>query len=840
MTDRYVDPLSEIGGLLMEVQKPARYVGGEAGSISKKNAAFKTLIAFPDLYEIGMGNQAVKIIYNRMNALQDVSCDFSFAPAPDFEKLLREKKFPLYGLDTGISLACLDLLMFTIGYELALNGILTMLDVSGIPLRCEDRINKKPRSFTEKEKDFIPKTPCNSVVNNHAEYPIVIAGGPAVSNPLPFSPFIDAFWIGEAEAGFFDLARVLAQMKKRGESRAALFEKIASHPNVWVRGKEKARRAVADFSHDEEAAVFPVPSMKIVQHHGTVEIMRGCPNGCRFCHAGFWYRPARLKSHGQIAREAEQMITMGGWQEVSLSSLSSGDYSDIGGLLENLNNTYRGKHISFQLPSLKVSGFSLGLLEKISVTRKSGLTFAVETPVDAWQFSINKEVTRDSVVDILREAKKRGWGKAKFYFMIGLPVPTDKKSEEEEIVSFIADVAGRSRMRFNINVGVFIPKPHTPFQWASQLDSKTAEEKLLFIRSKLKPMGHKVSISDTLVSMIEGLLSRGDEKAGLLCEEAWKRGSRLDAWNEYIDKDIWRAILEENSDCLNLKAGENKLLPWQGIDSGVNGDFILQELDKSKNTTLTASCFKECGLCGVCDKETKIVMTQESEKNTQGDAFFTDTDAKNSDRNVNAENHVNHKTAPVNENHSVNRADPDIYKVLFAFSKKESAVFHGHLSIIEIFSMSFRRAAIPVLYSLGFNPLAKIEIASPLSTGITAHYELASAEFAMPVRIDVFVENLNKSLPGGFHIEGAECFFIKSGMKKHSLSSLLWGFRYDGKDGHDYVKAAEEKTYRQKRLENGGSVFSLKRGAVLARNLKDKDTEWSSYFDTYRFLYPEK
>jgi len=803
MTDRYVDPLSDLGGLLLEVQKPARYVGGEAGSIKKKDAALRALIAFPDLYEIGMGNQAVKIIYNRMNSLQDVSCDFAFAPAPDFEKLLGEKKIPLYGLDTNLSLACLDLLMFTIGYELALNGILTMLDVSQIPPHCEDR--------------------------STGEYPILIAGGPAVSNPLPFSPFIDAFWIGEAEAGFFDLACELAQMKKRGEGRAALFEKIASHPNVWVRGKE-ARRAVADLSQEKTAAVFPVPSMKIVQHHGIVEIMRGCPNGCRFCHAGFWYRPARLKTQEQIEREAEQMITKGGWQEVSLSSLSSGDYAGIAGLVENLNNKYSGKHVSFQLPSLKVSGFSLDILEKISLTRKSGLTFAVETPIDAWQLSINKEVTRGSVVDILKEAKKRGWGKAKFYFMIGLPVPAGEKSEEEEIVSFITDVAGRSRMRFNINLGLFIPKPHTPYQWASQLDSKTAEEKLVFIRSKLKPMGHKVSISDTLVSMIEGLLSRGDERAGLLCEEAWRRGSRLDAWNEYINKDIWRAIFEENEDYLNLIIrGKNRPLPWEGIESGVKADFILQELEKSKKAERTASCFDKCGLCGVCDKEIKIAKNDE--KNTEADA-------KNDGTDVNAEIYVNHENYKVNESHSVNKTDPDIYKVLFAFSKKDSAVFHGHLSIIEIFSMSFRRADIPVLYSLGFNPLAKIEIACPLTTGIAASYELASADFAMPIRTDIFVENLNKSLPGGFHIERAECFYIKSGMKKHSLSSLLWGFEYEANDGPDYVKAAEEKNYRQKRLENGGSVYSLKRNAVLARNVIDKDTEWSSYFDTYRHLYP--
>ena len=239
----------------------------------------------------------------------------------------------------------------------------------------------------------------------------------------------------------------------------------------------------------------------------------------------------------------------------------------------------------------------------------------------------------------------------------------------------------------------------------------------------------------------------------------------------------------------------------------------------------------------MCDKEIKITETQKDEKNTHSNAFLTEADAKNNDTNANIKNYVNHKTVRVNENHSVNRTDPDVYKVLFAFSKKESAVFHGHLSLIEIFSMSFRRAGLPVLYTLGFNPLAKIEIACPLTTGISAYYELASADFAIPVMTDVFVENLNKSLPKGFRIEGAECFFIKSGMKKHSLASLLWGFRYEGTEGSDFVKASDEKTYRQKRLENGSSIFSLKREEVLSRNVIDKDTEWSSYFDTYRHLY---
>ena len=815
--ERFIDPVTDLGSLLLEVEKPARYVGGEYGilGLAKKNECLRSVIAFPDLYEIGMGNHALKIIYNRLNNIPGILCDRAFAPAPDFEKLLREKNIPLYGLDTGISLASLDLLMFTIGYELSLGGILTMLDVSQIPLRHAERSE---------------------------DHPIVIAGGPAVSNPLPYSLFVDAFWIGEAEAGFFDLAVELAQLKKRGESRAVLLEKISRHPNVFVKGKEKTRRAVAgDFSFDNTSAVFPVSGMKIVQNHGVVEIMRGCPNGCRFCHAGFWYRPMRQKSIAQIVAQANEMVTRGGWREISLSSLSSGDYCGIGELIDTLNSKFKEMNVSFQLPSLKVSGFSLSLLEKISVTRKSGLTFAVETPRDKWQAAINKEVTRDSVVSIIQEARKRGWRAAKFYFMIGLPVPesggTEGINDEEEIVNFITDVARRTQTRFNINVVIFIPKSHTPYQWACQLDSRETVKKLDYIRAKLKPMGHKVSLADLLTSRVEGLMSRGDERAGLLFEEAWSKGSRLDAWSEYIDKEIWSEILDKNLELVDFfLSGKVDPLPWHNIDSCVTHDFLKQEQEKSNNCLRTLPCGENCGLCGVCNKEVRI-----TENKAGIDKNMSSHSKKNDDPNT-QDSQANHLVEQVNKNKEHERkSDPSIYRMLFSFTKRESAVFHGHLGLVEIFSMAFTRAGLPVLYTRGFNPLPKLEIASPLSTGITAENEIATVDFAEILPVDLFLKKLNQSLPLGIQALKAEIYLIPSGGKKHSLSSLLWGSVYAGKekDSVDYIEASYEKSYRQNRLENDCvSLYYLKRKEVLAKNKAGGSCEWASYFDTYRYLYP--
>ncbi|MCL2214675.1 MAG: TIGR03936 family radical SAM-associated protein [Treponema sp.] len=825
----YIDPISELGSLLLNIDKPARYTGGEVGRLAKKGCNFNTVIAFPDLYEIGMGNQAMRIIYNRMNSIQGISCERAFAPAPDFEKLLRDRNVPLYGLDTGINIASVDLLMFTLGYELGLNGILTMLDVSGIPIHCEDRINlKRPiehNIYSDMEDD-----------RNLIKFPIIIAGGPAVSNPLPYSPFIDAFWIGEAEAGFFELANDLANLKKAGEGRTELLKKISSHPNVWVKGKEKSKRAIHfDFSKSDgnivqEAAVYPVPGMKIVHNHGTVEIMRGCPNGCRFCHAGYWYRPCRQKNSEQIISHVTEMVTKGGWQEISLSSLSSGDYSGIDELIENLNQKFAGNHVSFQLPSLKINGFSLSLLEKISVTRKSGLTFAVETPRDLWQMAINKEVSRDSVVAILNEAKKTGWKSAKFYFMVGLPIldlyeneqiVTDGlASEEEEIVSFIEDITHRSRMRFSINIGIYVPKPHTPYQRAVQINSIYAERKIEYIRAKLKPMGHKISSSDSLISWIEGMLSRGDERAGFICEEAWKEGSRLDPWSEFINRDKWFEVLEKHSDYTKSFFSAMNNLPWSCIDSCVTDEYFLNEFNKSKRALRTSSCNEKCNLCGVCIKKAK---------------------PKN---NTLENNIINEKIKLCGI--KVSKKDPSIHRLLFSFSKKDSAVFHGHLSLIEIFSQAFRRSCIPVMYTQGFNPLAKMQFASPLTTGIKAENEIAAVDFYQDKPEGNFKEKLNACLPQGILIKDSEYFLISSGMKKHSLSSLLWGFSYSNNDGNlDYVNQNNEKVYRQDRLDycrndpgdKNISLFNLERYEVLARNIVNDKNEWLSYFDVYRFLY---
>ncbi|MDR3200131.1 MAG: radical SAM protein, partial [Spirochaetales bacterium] len=406
----------KLSSVLLKVENPARYTGGEFGVIRKENAALRCAVCFPDLYEIGMSNQALAILYGMLNSLEDVSCERVFCPAEDFETELKAAGIPLYGLETGRPLSAFDILAFTVSYELTASNILTVLDRGGIPLLCAQRSSGDP---------------------------IVIAGGPAITNPLPFAAIFDAVYIGEAEAEFKGIAAELAQMKKKGASRIELLARIKDSASFWYAGRlNPARRSLwMDFPASSSYGLeSPVPSLRTVQDHGVVEIMRGCPHGCRFCHAAMYYRPFRMKNREKIYEEVYNLIHTCGYREITLSSLSSGDYTTIAKLVNHLNFLYGKEQVSFSLPSLHLESLGLQVLAEISAVRKSGLTFAVETPQPEFQMALNKEASRDKIIAILREAKHNGWKLAKFYFMIGLPFYDDRDREAQDIIDFVRSI----------------------------------------------------------------------------------------------------------------------------------------------------------------------------------------------------------------------------------------------------------------------------------------------------------------------------------------------------------------------------------------------------------------
>lgn len=753
---RHIDPVRELARELASIQNPVRYLGGEFGQIKKENADFTFALSFPDLYEIAMSNLAIKILYDGLNRLPSVRCERVFAPAPDFEALLKSKNIPLYTLESGIPLNGVDVLGVSLGYEPGITGLLAILETGHIPIECKDR----------GEHD-----------------PIVLAGGCGVTNPAPFSAFIDAFFIGEAEAGMFELIESLAVLKKRGASRSELLARLAEHPAVWTRGKDEvrsddrpcARRSVySGFgSPSDHGVCFPVPNMRIVQDHGIVEIMRGCPNGCRFCHAGMYYRPQRMMSRERIIGDVDYLVNAGGYREIGLMSLSSGDYDGIDALLAELTARYSSRNVSFQLPSLKVNSFTLPLLEKMAEVRKSGLTFAIETPVDLWQLSLNKEVCRDKIVDILLESKRRGWSKAKFYFMIGLPIERGGLREEEEIINFLLEIQDRTRMQCTANIGTFIPKPHTPYQWAHQLSIEEANLKLDYIHASLPRGRFKLSTNKPFNSLVEGMMSRGDSRVGDVILEAYRRGCRLDAWDDWARPDIWQSVIADASwdveaETIRERSLEEKL-PWDGVSLGPSKTFLKREKQRSDDAILTPRCETSCNQpCGVCGSQVSVLKTEllpGDENMPAAVGSFASAPASPSE-----------SLGPGTDLPAIPREAT--HRVVVSFSKKKEAAFIPHLGLLEVWHKAFQRSLLPVMFSEGFNPQPRFEIAQSLSLGISSDDEIASFLLYESRTEREILEGLKRSLPENLTVNSVFVYPVSRKLKREALSKYLWGNRY--------------------------------------------------------------
>ncbi len=758
---------------ILEVENPARYLASEfiIGRKTPGSGDMLCAICFPDLYEIGMSNSAVKIIYNQLNNMDGVCCDRVFAVAPDFERLLREKGIPLFTIENLVPLRQLEFLGVSIGYELSATNILQVLELGGIPIHAKDRTDADP---------------------------IVIAGGPAATNPLPFAPFFDFVFIGESEAGMEEVVRAI----RAGGTRAEKISRLKRLDFLWHEGRtvtDKARRAVdmSFGSETEEKHIYrhyPVSSFDVVHDHGTAEIMRGCPNGCRFCHAGQYYKPFRQRSIRQIEEIVEQNVREFGFREVTLSSLSSGDYPALETLIDRLNGKYKADSISFSLPSLKVSSFSLDILEKISEVRRSGLTFAIETPLTDDQRSMNKEVDPDKIIDIILQAKKRGWKLAKFYFMTGLPF-VDISKEEESIADFLLRIRKSTGINMNINIGTFIPKAHTPFQWVRQLSVEESREHLRRIKHSLqdKIPGIKVSYHEPVISFLEGVISRGDISAAGVIEEAYKRGARMDAWDEHLDFDLWTSVMED----LNYKYRDSfsldEELPWDSVSMNVSKHYLRREYDRAASRALTPVCSASCDHnCGVCGKSHGV---------RRADLESTFCDSVNEKSLKNAENEVDVRTLKVSEMdgdvRTLKTAEMDgdsrtlkapespaegdasceskveYRQVILKYRKAGRALLNSHKAVMRQFEMAFMRSGIGIRFTEGFNPKPRMEFLNPLSMGVRGEEEALLCEIPVRDMNSRLCSRINSSIAAGYEVYEYIPVPVAESGRKISLSAYL-------------------------------------------------------------------
>ncbi len=707
------------------VRQPSQYLGCEINARRKDpgSVALRMLLAFPDLYEIGMSYQGLQILYQILNERPDIGAERVFAPALDMASLLRERGDPLRSLETGTPVGAFSIVGFSLLYELSYTNILAMLELSGIP-------------FLNKDRD--------------ESHPLVIAGGPCTFNPEPMADIFDAMVVGDGENLVLRLADVWLAWRERDGDRGALFDQWARLPGVYIpsffrprwdaAGNQGVVPRKAGYTGVKKALLsdidtVPPPYRPIVPFGNpvhdrlSIEVCRGCTRGCRFCQAGMIYRPVRERHPEGLLASTDRALAGSGYEDLSLLSLSTGDYASLPWLIHRLMDRCEPERIALSLPSLRVGGLNAPLMRQIKRVRKTGFTLAPEAGSQRLRDVINKDVDEASLFTAVDHAMALGWQGIKLYFMIGLP------TETAEDIDAIIDLAARlARMRppkkgwkgITVSVSTFVPKPHTPFQWCSQVSLQESREKIAHLKAALRKRGIRFKWQNPEMSLLEGVWARGDRKLTPLLIRAYRNNCRFDGWSDHFNLSAWQDAMAATGidPQAYLRSREATApLPWDHIDAGVSKAFLWDEWEKSLALTPTSDCRSgTCHGCGVCDfKEVMPVIYRQTE------------------------------TTPV-EVGSRPPTSPVFRKRVLLYSKTGPARFFGHLELVRIIERAFRRARIPVQYSQGFHPSPKISFDTALPVGIESREECLSVETLADLDGDELTGRLNECLPSGLRI----------------------------------------------------------------------------------------
>ncbi|MDD4309726.1 MAG: TIGR03960 family B12-binding radical SAM protein [Candidatus Cloacimonetes bacterium] len=720
----------DIEHLLSLVEKPSRYINHEINACNKDYyaAEVRFAFAFPEVYELGISHLGIKILYSIINKLDFAMADRVYLPWTDLADLMRAENKPLFGWESRLAVMAFDVLGITLQSELNFTNVLELIDLAGIPLHS-----------TKREEDC----------------PIVMAGGPCATNPLPLAPFIDVFYLGEAEIGIVQIANILRKYKSRKERLQHLAELEscfvpALHGTNPKDGFVVHSRKYNEFHTSENCHEPQLLSWQLATHNRYVaEIMRGCSRGCRFCHAGYFYRPVRERTPEQILQDLLTEINTSGWDEAGLVSLSSSDYSCIQELLIGLLNSVDTQKTHISLPSLRVDSLNDALVDVMKSLGREGLTIAPEAGSQRLREVINKNLSEADILNGVQVALKLGWQKIKLYFMLGLP--TEDQSDIDGIVELIDKInaMGKKRLQINVTLSPFVPKPFTPFQWCGMLQRETLIFRAQYIKNTFaRTRNVKIRYHTVESSILEAALTRGDSKMSAVLEAAWKQGARFDGWNECFNFSLWETAFQETntniSDYLQERSVDESL-PWDFVDTGVCKEFFVAEYRKAQQGIQTKDCKDLCTLCGVCEGEVQTHRARQETSQTEhvqviNPAVVT-TDEQES-------------CAPPKPLESQRKQ----YRYRVHYQKVGMLRFISHLDWMR---MLFRRIAIlelETVFTQGFNPHPKVSLSPPLPVGVEGTSEFFDISFYSPYTPEVILAEFRRTRIPDFNL--TECELI--------------------------------------------------------------------------------
>jgi len=732
--------------ILSKVTKPARYTGAERNIIQKdlKQIDVRFLIAFPELYEIGMSSQATNILYHNLNKLENVWAERVFTPWPDMEEELRNNNLPLYSLESFSPMSEFDVIGFTLQYELTYTNILNMLNLAGIPVWSNDR----------SETD-----------------PLIIAGGPCTCNPEPVAHFFDAFLIGDGEQAVKEICDTIRHAKKAGKTKTEMLQDLAKIRGVYVPSfymdsysengeflsiephwNYAPKRVLTRIEPELTNDIYPekplVPLIEVTHDRIAIEVMRGCTEGCRFCNAGMIYRPTRERNEQDIVDYSLKALSNTGYEEISFLSLSISDYSDLISLMQKEKKALEGKNVNVSFPSMRLDSFNEEIAAFAKEVRKSGFTFAPESGSERLRKVINKNITDEDLLKAVKIALENGWKLLKFYFMIGLP--TETKEDVESIGNLIEQCVQLSkkygRVKFNVSISPHSPKSHTPFQWEKQDTKEEFWSKIDILKQKLYRF-KQVSLNwrDPAVSEIESVLGRGDRRMANVIFNAWQKGAKFDGWTDFFRYETWQEAFNDSglqiSD-YSKEIQELQPLPWDHIDKGVTKQFLLRERNNAYEEKNIIDCKDgTCFGCGIQRKDSfrNFAKCYLDLKLHKPDIEVIIKQSLKKTENQQVDEKVQEQFNPENK-----------FKVRMQFTKTGYARYISHLDMVRIFDRACRQAQIPVMFSQGFNPRPKIAFCQPLALGQSSESEYLDMELSD--KVENIAEKLNAVLPEGIVI----------------------------------------------------------------------------------------